>query len=114
MDWVLEDLDTRLALMEATPEALEKSDDPFVQLAVQLYESDLEIENNAKELAGLFDAVRPRLMEAMIAYNESLDKAIYPDANSTLRVTFGSVKGYSPADAVKYTPFTTLMGIKTN
>ncbi len=107
----LEDLDTRLALMEATPEAFETSDDPFIQLAVQLYESDMEIENNAKELAGLFDAVRPRLMEAMIAYNESLDKAIYPDANSTLRVTFGSVMGYSPADAVKYTPFTTLAGI---
>ncbi len=104
-------LETRLSWMEATPEAFEASDDPFIQLAVQLYDSDIELENNAKQLTGLFDAVRPRLMEAMIAYNESLDKAIYPDANSTLRVTFGSVKGYSPADAVMYTPFTTLMGI---
>jgi hypothetical protein len=47
----------------------------------------------------------------MIAYNESLGKAIYPDANSTLRVTFGSVQGYSPADAVSNLPFTTLRGI---
>jgi hypothetical protein len=107
----LEDLETRLAWMEASPADFEASDDPFIQLAVQLYESDIALENSAKELAGLFDEVRPRFMEAMIAYNESLDKAIYPDANSTLRVTFGTVKGYSPADAVQYTPFTTLRGI---
>ena len=38
-------------------------------------------------------------------------KAFIPDANSTLRLTFGRVKGYSPADAVRYGPFTTLDGV---
>ena len=36
---------------------------------------------------------------------------VYADANSTLRVTYGTVKGYSPKDALTYTPFTTLEGI---
>ncbi|MBL7886090.1 MAG: S46 family peptidase [Flavobacterium sp.] len=36
---------------------------------------------------------------------------IFPDANSTLRVTYGKVKGYKPNDAVFYEPFTTLDGV---
>lgn len=39
------------------------------------------------------------------------DKKFYPEANFTLRVTYGKVKGYSPKDAVKYDYFTTLKGI---
>ncbi len=35
----------------------------------------------------------------------------YPDANSTLRFTYGKVKGYSPREAVSYAPFTSLKGI---
>ena len=35
----------------------------------------------------------------------------YPDANSTLRFTFGNIKGYSPREAEYYTPFTTLKGM---
>lgn len=39
------------------------------------------------------------------------DKKFYPDANSTLRVTYGKVDGYQPRDAVKYMHYTTLEGI---
>jgi hypothetical protein len=39
------------------------------------------------------------------------NRVFYPDANSTLRVTYGKVKGYSPRDAVDYLHFTTLNGI---
>jgi hypothetical protein len=35
----------------------------------------------------------------------------YPDANSTLRLTYGNIKGYAPREAVRYTPFTTLKGM---
>lgn len=35
----------------------------------------------------------------------------YPDANFTQRFTYGNVKGYSPREAVQYTPFTTLKGV---
>ncbi|MGD1847855.1 MAG: S46 family peptidase [Salibacteraceae bacterium] len=35
----------------------------------------------------------------------------YPDANSTLRLTYGKMEGYNPADAVTYRSYTTLSGI---
>ncbi|MEM6965527.1 MAG: S46 family peptidase, partial [Bacteroidota bacterium] len=40
-----------------------------------------------------------------------LDKKFFPDANSTMRVTYGKVAGYSPKDAVTYTPVTYLDGV---
>jgi hypothetical protein len=39
------------------------------------------------------------------------DKVMYPDANSTMRVTYGKVNGYVPRDAVNYTPVTYLEGV---
>ncbi len=38
-------------------------------------------------------------------------KAFYPDANLTLRVAYGHIKGYSPADGVYYVPSSTIKGI---
>jgi hypothetical protein len=39
------------------------------------------------------------------------EKPFYPDANSTLRVAYGQVKGYEPRDGVEYEPFTDLKGV---
>jgi hypothetical protein len=39
------------------------------------------------------------------------NKNFYPDANSTLRLTYGSVKSYQPKDGVEYNYFTTLGGV---
>jgi hypothetical protein len=107
----LGDREVRLKLMEAKPGALEKSDDPFMQLAVKMYDVDMAFEIEGKELNGEFSAARPRYMESLIAYRDSLGEAVYPDANGTLRITFGHVGGYSPKDAVFFTPFTTVAGI---
>ncbi len=38
-------------------------------------------------------------------------KDFYPDANSTLRITYGKVKGYSPSDGIYYKHLSTLDGI---
>ena len=39
------------------------------------------------------------------------DKMFYPDANSTMRITYGKVKGYNPKDGVHYKFYTTLDGL---
>jgi hypothetical protein len=39
------------------------------------------------------------------------DRLFYPDANSTIRVAYGTVKGYFSKDAVYFTHYTTLKGI---
>ena len=50
-------------------------------------------------------------MEAIIAWQKDQGFTAYPDANSTLRVTYGNVLGGSPKDGLRYDPFTTLEGI---
>ncbi len=39
------------------------------------------------------------------------DRVFFPDANSTMRLAFGKVEGYSPREGIVYTPFTTLDGV---
>ena len=107
----LGDTDRRLAWMASSPAEIEASEDPFLQLAVALYDSDLRLEEEAKALEGRYDAVRPRYMAALIAYLGDQGRTVYPDANGTLRVTYGTIEGYSPRDAVSYRPFTGLDGI---
>lgn len=52
-------------------------------------------------------------MKGLMAYykEKKIKHDFYPDANSTLRIAYGNVKGYSPSDAVYYTPVSTLDGI---
>jgi len=107
----LNDLQARLRWMDASVEDFERSDDGFIRLAVALYPATLAMEAEDEAIAGEFDAVRPRFMEALIAYQQSRGQTVYPDANGTLRVTFGNVEGYEPRDAVWYEPFTTPEGI---
>ncbi|WP_077285229.1 S46 family peptidase [Cognaticolwellia aestuarii] len=107
----LNDQDTRLAWMNKTPVDFSKSNDPFIQLAVDTYEERKHIEESNEELSGNIQSFRPKYMEALIAYFNAKDLPVYADANSTLRVTYGNVKGYSPQDGLVATPFTTLEGI---
>ncbi len=102
---------TRLAWMNKTLADFENSNDPFIQFAVKTFEARQALEKAGKELSGQFNAVRPKYMEAIIAYNKAKGLPIYADANSTLRITYGNVKGYSPKDGMYALPFTTLEGI---
>lgn len=52
-----------------------------------------------------------RLTQAKMQYWNSIRKDVYPDANRTLRFSYGHIKGYSPRDAVYYKPFTTMKGV---
>lgn len=68
-----------------------------------------------KEVAPKYDEINLRIsalqrtyMKAQLELNK--DSRIFPDANSTLRVTYGKVKGYEPKDATIYTPVTYLDG----
>ncbi|MGF1543497.1 MAG: S46 family peptidase [Parvularculaceae bacterium] len=110
-DTTLGDSAARIALMEAAPDAFEASDDPFVKLAVALHETEIKAEEEAKSREGRRSALEPRYMEAIIAWRKSQGGAAYPDANSTLRITYGTVFGGSPKDGLIYEPFTRLEGI---
>ena len=57
-------------------------------------------------------AYRDYMRGQMVYYRtQRIAKDFYPDANLTLRVAYGHVKGYSPADAIYYKPSSTIKGI---
>ncbi|WP_365956094.1 S46 family peptidase [Janthinobacterium sp.] len=107
----LADTAKRLAWLEKDQAAVTQSDDAFMQLAVKLQPVELALEERRKEIDGNLERVIPQYMQAVIAWKKSQGKPVYPDANSTLRVTYGTVSPYSPRDGITKGPFTTVEGI---
>jgi hypothetical protein len=103
----LEDEAVRVKLFgSATTESLRKSKDSLILMALALRATDREVEERRKRMAGALAVVEPRYMEALRAFTAG---EVAPEANGTLRVTYGTVRGYQPRpDAPVYEPFTTL------
>ncbi len=73
-------------------------------------------DNYLKEVAPKYDEINLKISALQRTYMKAqleLNKGarIFPDANSTLRVTYGKVKGYEPKDATRYKPVTYLDGV---
>jgi hypothetical protein len=107
----LGDTNKRLAWIGKDVDAFRASKDPFIALAVRLNEVANGLDERRKEVDGNLDRTIPQYMAAVIAYKKSQGKPVYPDANSTLRVTFGTVSPYAPRDGLVKGPFTTVEGI---
>ena len=107
----LQAVEGRLAWIGQPVSAFTTSADPLIQLAVALYDTNIAMERERKALAGKLAESRPQYMQALIEYNREQGKPVYPDANSTLRVSYGQVDGYPAADGVYKTPFTSLRGL---
>jgi hypothetical protein len=103
----LENAKTRIQLYQkATTAQLKKSRDPFIQMALKLRPIYQEIEDRDERIEGAMSLLKPLYIEAL---REHSTGPLAPDANSTLRVTFGTVRGYKPANgSEEYTPFTKL------
>jgi len=82
--------------------------DPFLMLAADLYPEYQSLKEVEKAREGALDPLWARLTEARMEY---LEKDFIPDANGTLRLTYGKVEGYDPADGVFHRPLTTLRGV---
>jgi hypothetical protein len=101
----------RLKWFAADRKAFEASKDPAIQYAVAVTPTLLQLEQERKTRAGENLAARPVYLQALADYKKSQGEFVYPDANLSLRITFGNVMGYTPKDGVEYTPFTTLEGV---
>ena len=64
-----------------------------------------------KEANENYDAAHKVWVKGMMDLRKEKGLAIYPDANSTLRLTYGKVRSYEPADGVVYDAHTTLTGV---
>ncbi|MGQ0800459.1 MAG: S46 family peptidase [Pseudomarimonas sp.] len=108
----LGDLNVRLDLMKSKRQTIESSDDTFVQWVVAIGPALQRIEDDRKTYEGALLRLQPAYMRAMLDYRKSRGLATYPDANGTLRITFGNVSGVSPRDGLTYVPFTSTVGIR--
>ncbi len=87
---------------------LKNSNDPFIKLAINITPELGEIQQINIAFGNNITELRKRYIDAVYEWK---GKTLYPDANGTIRFTWGYVKGYSPRDAVWYKPFTTLKGV---
>jgi len=101
------DLAARLAMFDETPEALKARKDPLLDLGLALDAERMALKERRDAEAGAILRLRPAWRKAIVA---AAGRPVAPDANGSLRVTFGRVKGYSPREAVTMAPQTTLAG----
>ncbi|MDP4605378.1 MAG: S46 family peptidase [Erythrobacter sp.] len=106
----LGDTAKRMEWMGKSVADFKASNDPFIQLAVATYDEAMADEAEGKERSGHVQKARSKVMEARLAYAASQGKTMYPDANGSLRFTYGKVTGKA-VDGQIWTPFTTAEGI---
>lgn len=83
--------------------------DPAIELAQSLDEIVNKINSGLIPYKAEIKKGERLLMKGLMEMQP--DKAFYPDANFTQRLSYGSIGGYKPADAVTYNYFTTSNGI---
>ena len=86
------------------------TDDPAVEFGNEFRKWYMEgIRSVVQRLGSEISLLYRDYMKGQMEFNK--DRAFYPDANLTLRVAYGTVQGYSPADGTYYLPMSTIEGI---
>ena len=100
------------AFLAANPTAEAVKNDPGYQYASQLNPPEY-IKNNFGTIVSDFERKKAALdhlyLKAILEKNAG--KLIYPDANSTMRLSYGQVQDYSPKDGITYNTTTTIDGV---
>jgi len=104
----LNDENIMMEALTKSPQELKMMEEPFIELARDLYPTYQELKETQKTRKGALDQLYSQLVDVK---KQFLAKDFIPDANRTLRLTFGRIRGYEPADAVYYKPITTLNGV---
>ena len=98
-----------MKMFAADRKAVTAAGDAWIALAEKI-RPDIDAFNDRKNsISSRWLLLKPLYAEAMMEMRPG--EIFYPDANSTLRFNYGRVEGYSPRDAVRYAPFTTLAGM---
>ena len=83
---------------------------PLIKLYNDLLKTyQVQVQGKLNEIQSRINKLQRSFMQAQMDVFK--EKKFYPDANGTLRVTYGNVKGYNPRDAVKYDFYTYLDGV---
>jgi hypothetical protein len=98
----------RLKWLQADRKTFERSKDPAIRFAVAMTPTLLQLEEARKTRAGDAMIARPVYLDAVADYKKSKKEFVYPDANGSLRITFGNVMGYTKRGGGAQKPFTLL------
>lgn len=104
----LQDKDFRLGLLDKSTKELAAANDSFVDLALALSPFREELREVSKTRQGARYRLVPRYMKALLEKSGGL---VAPDANGTLRVTYGRVLGVDSKDGLFFKPQSTLAGV---
>ncbi len=104
----LDNLEYVVSLLDKSTANLKAINDPIINMMVSLYPYLEENRAMNNTFATQVIDLRKQYLDALYEWKGS---TMYPDANSTIRFTYGPVKGYTPQDAVWYEPITTLKGV---
>lgn len=99
----------RLDAFLADPSAKVLSKDPVYVAMNAFYDTFLELQGKAGESSKSLARGNRLFIDAL--RKMETDKKFYPDANFTMRLTYGTVKDYYPQDAVHFKYYTTLAGV---
>ncbi len=91
------------------PDLKKMEKDPAFSAAQSIIEKYFELLQMESQYDNELDRGRRLWMAALMEMHP--DKTFYPDANFTMRLTYGTVEGYDPRDAVHYKYYTTLKGV---
>ncbi len=86
-------------------------DDPAYVLAQSVYSTLGTLSQQLREPSAQLAEGKKEYIGGTLELRNETGEAIYPDANSTMRFTYGQVLPYSPRDAVEYEIITTLDGV---
>ena len=100
-----------LAAFLQNPSADKLKKDLMVQYAKSVKEGYKATDEAMKAETNAYNRAHKTWVAGMLALKQKGGKAIYPDANSTLRLTYGKIGSYEPADGKEYLYYTTLKGV---
>lgn len=99
-------------LLKALKKGYDVTKDPAVKFYDEAMLTSKSFQNKEYEKAiGLISRGEREYQAGLLEMAAEKGNATYPDANFTMRLTYGSVKGYNPADAASYKYYTTTQGI---
>jgi hypothetical protein len=106
----LTDTAFRVGWLDKPASAFEASDDPFIKIAVAGYPTAMADLVKSKTRSGKMQAARSVVMAGQLEFAQSQGRTLYPDANGSLRFTYGKITG-RPRDGMNWTAFTTAPGL---
>ncbi len=83
--------------------------DPAMKLRSAIFASYMELNAKSKEFAAVMNPLHRTYLKGIM--EKANGAPVYPDANFTMRMTYGNVKPYNPKDGVTFNYYTTLKGV---